>query len=67
VNEPSRTEQFEPAHTGLCAACKHMRRIAARSTFYLCSRSFINPAFAKYPSLPVVKCDGFEKGEMATG
>jgi hypothetical protein len=63
MNERHSSEQLELARVGLCASCRHVQRVSARSTFYLCSRSFVNPAFLKYPPLPVVKCDGFEKVE----
>jgi hypothetical protein len=52
--------------TGLCATCRHSRvvRSAKGSVFTLCERSFAEPTrFAKYPRLPVVRCDGFEARE----
>jgi hypothetical protein len=46
---------------GLCAACEHCRMVqAARSTFYMCQRSFTQPEFPKYPRLPVIRCAGFD-------
>jgi hypothetical protein len=48
---------------GLCATCRHRRivRSAKGSDFTLCERSFAEPArFAKYPRLPVLRCDGHE-------
>jgi len=33
------------------------------STFYLCLLSTTNPAFSKYPRLPVMQCPGFERIE----
>jgi hypothetical protein len=45
---------------GLCATCRWSRRVeGARSTFYLCERSFTDPRFARYPRLPVLRCPGF--------
>jgi hypothetical protein len=39
-------------------------RSAKGSVFTLCERSFAEPTrFAKYPRLPVVRCDGFEARE----
>ena len=29
------------------------------STFLLCGKSAIDPSFAKYPRLPVLRCGGF--------
>jgi hypothetical protein len=47
---------------GLCADCVHARRIESErgSIFILCERSASDPSFPKYPSLPVVKCRGYE-------
>ncbi len=30
--------------------------------FYLCERSANDPAFPKYPSLPVIECSGHSTG-----
>ncbi|MBI3871851.1 MAG: hypothetical protein HY304_02105 [candidate division Zixibacteria bacterium] len=48
---------------GLCLSCRHVQRITSdrSSTFYLCTLSFADPRFAKYPSLPVRSCPGFEE------
>jgi len=50
----------ERSRAGLCADCLHARRIesARGSMFYLCERSGSDPAFAKYPQLPVMECSG---------
>jgi len=46
---------------GLCASCAHCRIIKTRrSRFYLCKRASTDPAFARYPRLPVRVCAGFE-------
>lgn len=47
---------------GLCSVCLHVRVTGNRrgSTFYLCGRAAQDPRFRRYPSLPVVRCDGFE-------
>jgi hypothetical protein len=48
---------------GLCATCRHRRIVhsAKGSNFTLCERSFAELArFAKYPRLPVLRCDGYE-------
>jgi hypothetical protein len=48
------------ATVGLCATCQYRRIIAgARSTFYLCERSFTDPRFPRYPPLPVNRCEGY--------
>jgi len=50
----------ERFRAGLCACCLHARRIesARGSIFYLCERSASDPAFPKYPQLPVIECAG---------
>lgn len=47
---------------GLCATCAHARRVtsARGSTFVLCERSQSDRRYAKYPPLPVLRCDGYE-------
>ena len=46
---------------GLCSNCVHCRVITARrSSFYFCERSTTDPAFPRYPRLPVRACIGFE-------
>ena len=47
--------------TGLCADCVYASRIQSMrgSTFFLCERSATDPAFAKYPHLPVMSCPGY--------
>ena len=47
---------------GLCAACCHVRVVhnSRGSLFYLCHLAEVDPRFAKYPRLPVVRCAGYE-------
>jgi hypothetical protein len=33
------------------------------SVFYLCQRSRTDPAYPKYPRLPVLRCAGYERRE----
>lgn len=49
------------AKVGLCADCAFSRVIesARGSAFYLCERSRTDPAFPKYPPLPVLRCSGY--------
>jgi len=51
------------AGVGLCATCKHMRRITSDrgSVFYLCELAKVDARFPKYPRLPVVECEGYER------
>lgn len=48
---------------GLCDRCRHQRvvRNTRGSVFSLCMRSKADPAFPRYPRLPVVGCGGFEQ------
>jgi hypothetical protein len=46
---------------GLCSNCLHCRLVqSARSTFYLCERSFADPEYRRYPALPVLACPGYD-------
>ena len=47
---------------GLCETCAHCRLIRSDrgSVFYLCRRSLTDPAYPKYPRLPVLQCAGYE-------
>lgn len=51
------------ANVGLCLHCRHARIVISRaeSRFYLCKRSSTDPAYPKYPRLPVLQCDGYER------
>ena len=47
---------------GLCGGCAHARAVASDrgASFLRCARHDGDPAFARYPRLPVVACPGFE-------
>jgi hypothetical protein len=47
--------------TGLCGTCRMARRIvtARGSTFLYCTRADSDPAYPKYPRLPVLHCAGY--------
>ena len=51
---------------GLCAGCVHAAVVRSpRSRFLRCALSDTDPAFPRYPRLPVVACPGFERrGEL---
>ena len=48
---------------GLCSDCEHARIIRSDrgSIFYLCRLSATDSRFAKYPSLPVLSCPGYQQ------
>jgi hypothetical protein len=50
---------------GLCGSCRHSRLIETRtgSVFRLCERSVTDPAYPRYPALPVLRCAGFEPSD----
>lgn len=50
---------------GLCAACRWARVVgsARGSAFLRCGRSDLDPAFRRYPPLPVLRCAGFEAAQ----
>jgi hypothetical protein len=56
-----RTVEGNITREGLCADCDFARRIesARGSQFVLCERSRTDPAFPKYPRLPVIACAGY--------
>ena len=47
---------------GLCAACLHVETIvsARGSTFFLCRLALTDLRFAKYPTLPMLACEGYK-------
>jgi len=47
---------------GLCPTCKHMFRveIPRGSVFIMCKLSKVDPAYPKYPRLPVLECSGYK-------
>jgi hypothetical protein len=55
-------EPSDRARAGLCADCSHARLIRSSrdSVFVLCERSAADPAYPKYPRLPVLACRGYE-------
>jgi hypothetical protein len=46
---------------GLCDRCRHQRLVpnTRGSVFSLCERSRDDPAYPRYPRLPVLSCPGF--------
>jgi hypothetical protein len=64
MNDHPEDGQAEPQarhEAGLCARCVHMDVVTSNrgSRFYLCRLSFTDPAFPRYPPIPVVACAGF--------
>jgi len=55
-------EPMASTPTGLCASCTHQRivRSGRGSSFSMCERGLRDPAWPKYPRLPVLACTGHE-------
>ncbi len=47
---------------GLCDSCLHQQLVpnTRGSVFSLCERSKTDPAYPRYPRVPVLSCPGFE-------
>jgi hypothetical protein len=59
-------KQKEPRQTvepGLCGNCRNARIMTSDrgSVFYRCLLAEKNDRFTKYPHLPVMRCDGWER------
>jgi len=54
---------------GLCDRCRQQRLVpnTRGSVFSLCLRSRTDPAFPRYPRLPVASCPGFEPESAPPG
>lgn len=54
---------------GLCDRCRYQQLVpnTRGSVFSLCQRSRTDPAFPRYPRLPVASCPGFEPRSAAPG
>jgi hypothetical protein len=61
ADETRRLLQSLAVHPGLCATCEHLRLLASpRSVFVRCGLAEVDPAFVRYPPLPVRACPGFK-------
>ncbi|HTC71277.1 MAG TPA: hypothetical protein VK655_00210 [Solirubrobacteraceae bacterium] len=52
---------------GLCDSCAHQQQVpnTRGSVFSLCLRSRTDRAYPRYPRLPVLACDGYERRPSA--
>ncbi len=53
----------------LCESCAWVREVVTPkgSRFLLCQLSKSDPAYPKYPSQPVLRCDGYRNKEQPEG
>ena len=53
---------MDAAPRGLCDSCRHQQLVSNTrgSVFSLCLRSRQDPAYPRYPRLPVLACAGHE-------
>jgi hypothetical protein len=60
---PPPTPGDAPIGAGLCDDCCHQQRVpnTRGSVFSLCRRSREDPAYPRYPRLPVLACPGYER------
>jgi hypothetical protein len=60
--QPDQTPEGRPP-AGLCETCRHRQEIrnTRGSSFALCLRSRQDPAYPRYPRLPVLECRGYER------
>ncbi|HTW43452.1 MAG TPA: hypothetical protein VMD79_14180 [Solirubrobacteraceae bacterium] len=65
--ERPQTPRGPAPRAGLCDSCAHQRvvRNTRGSSFSLCERSREDPAFVRYPRLPVLECAGYERAPRA--
>jgi hypothetical protein len=51
-----------PERAGLCASCRFAEIVTSSrgSIFSLCTLSETDPAFRRYPMLPVLRCPGYQ-------
>lgn len=70
VPPPSRSSNPPPRlgpQAGLCDSCAHQQLVpnTRGSVFSLCLLSRSDRAYPRYPRLPVLECDGYERRASA--
>jgi hypothetical protein len=63
MSAPNASSPQPPSRVGLCDTCVHQQlvRNTRGSTFSLCRRSRDDPAYPRYPRMPVLECRGHER------
>ncbi|HMD57863.1 MAG TPA: hypothetical protein VKG82_10375 [Solirubrobacteraceae bacterium] len=69
VSPPASDRPEPPGSAGLCETCVHQQvvRNTRGSRFSLCLRSRSDPAYPRYPRLPVTRCEGHERPHPSLG
>ncbi|HMH47746.1 MAG TPA: hypothetical protein VK538_08525 [Solirubrobacteraceae bacterium] len=64
-SEPPISSRRNGGRNGLCDTCAHQQEVrnTRGSVFSLCTRSREDPAYPRYPRVPVVSCRGYEPKE----
>ncbi|HXP98583.1 MAG TPA: hypothetical protein VN845_00795 [Solirubrobacteraceae bacterium] len=62
-SEPALPTGRRGPSAGLCETCRHRQLVpnTRGSVFWLCTRSRTDPAYPRYPRLPVLSCPGYER------
>jgi hypothetical protein len=63
MSEPPASALRPGPDAGLCDTCSHQQEVRTTrgSVFSLCKRSREDPAYPRYPRLPVLSCPGYER------
>jgi hypothetical protein len=63
MTDPPMPSPSPGARAGLCDTCSYQQEVrnTRGSTFSLCLRSRSDPEYLRYPRLPVLACQGYER------
>jgi hypothetical protein len=61
------SESLTSVKAGLCDSCKHQKIVKSGrgSVFSMCLLHRTDERFAKYPRIPVERCQGYERRELS--
>ena len=67
-NLPTSCMETKPKdqEVGLCRSCRNVRLVRSDrgSIFYQCKLATTDPRYPQYPRLPVLRCPGYEAGDV---
>ncbi len=63
MSSQARSTRRDAPAAGLCDTCRFQQEVrnTRGSSFSLCARSREDPAYPRYPRLPVLSCPGYER------